>query len=119
MINVKKVIQKMYHSFNNSHRITCICPTLTNNNYKLAAIIFFNNGNRVTALYDECNNWIILSFNPKLILTEKMSAMINEYNQNRDYDIHLYNITKFLLLKQLVEKYLVVDLLQVIVDLSD
>jgi hypothetical protein len=63
------------------------------------------------------HNWMKNQF----ILTEKSNCDIDQFIKQHftlHYD-HPYNITKFMLLKDIVKQFLINDLLQVIVDLSD
>jgi hypothetical protein len=72
-------------------------------------------------IYTKNNEWIISFAYFNYILTEKTSFTIFKMIQTK-YNIkkyQSYNITKFLLLKQIINYYLVNDLLKVIVDFSD
>lgn len=85
--------------------------------------------NDFMAAYTNNGDWIFSGTKPCVILTEKINFLIYHNMKNNyicpicpDYllnKIKLYNITKFLLLKQIVNIYLITDLLKYIVDLSD
>lgn len=72
-------------------------------------------------------DWLIDGIKPQLILTEKCNALIHLCNISLDGKwvkrhtklTSKYNIIKFLLLKQFLEKYFLSDILQNIIDLSD
>jgi len=68
-------------------------------------------------------DWIVYDMKPQCILTEKCNALIHLCNIKKSNGVKelfsKYNITKFLLLKQILEKFILTDILQIIVDLSD
>lgn len=68
-------------------------------------------------------DWIIYDTNPHCILTEKCSALIHlcyfSKETNNKFLFSKYNIIKFLLLKQILTKYLTIDILNLIVNLTD
>jgi hypothetical protein len=72
-------------------------------------------------------DWIIDNIYPTCVVTEKMNCLyhLSIKNDKHDYinkytkESQLYNITKFSLLKQIVQNYLCYDLLGYIVNLSD
>ena len=68
-------------------------------------------------------DWIIYDTKPQCILTEKCNALIHlcHFSKSELYKnlFSKYNITKFLLLKEILIKYLISDILNLIIDLSD
>lgn len=103
------------------------CFILKNDqHYRVAAILMRKINNRLPfwAQYDLYGNWIIVDTQPQLILTEKTSALIKLFEERSGCGdilpfIRDYNITKFVYLKNIVEQYLITDLLRIIVNLLD
>jgi hypothetical protein len=75
--------------------------------------------------YTKNGDWIHYEKKPNLIMTEKMNALIANWFRNRPVitdkykAVQKYNISKFLLLKEIVSQYLVNDILFVIINVSD
>lgn len=85
------------------------------------------------ASYTTNGDWIHYDTNPKLILTEKINAFIAMWfrkdsiftlspipvTMSKIKQTQQYNISKFLLLKEITHHFLVDDILSIIVNLSD
>ena len=82
--------------------------------------------NNVGMPYDVCltknGDWFIVGLTPRVYLTEKMSCLFYLSIKNTIPEHALsaskYNIIKFLLLNQIINNYLIKDLLNVIINLT-